>query len=523
MSVILKDVSKMMSFAASRRNLDFRFEIGADVEDDLVVLGDPGRVRQILTNLLTNSIKFTHQGFVRLSVTRERETSDTTEIKFVVEDTGIGMDGEVQKRLFQPFSQGDASTARKFGGTGLGLTICKNLLELMHGRMTLVSKVGEGTCMAFCIPFNKPHGQATNLVKIEGLSARLQSEMSVSCNSSDIEQLVGTPPNDMLLNPRDKGKSPHRQQSYSAMTPTDDLSPAERSKIHVLVVEDNPINQQIAIKTIKKLGFGVTAAWNGKDALDYMTAAQNGQKKRPNIILMDVQMPVIDGYKCTHLLRHHVPHRAYVSDVPIVAMTASAIQGDKEKCRKAGMDDYLAKPVKAKMLEKMLVRWSKTKRQSPTPYPSSDASDCSEAAEYCSNSEIPGIALDYADAEDYTNSRRIDADGEKSEDTTGESPYSVPTPRPATREGSREPCDYPSFQRPNPQSPKVELQAPVRRVETDELAMQSRDDKLIDAAGGVAVTPMSHAHTPIMESGDSLTEANVAKLQRAESTRRRQS
>ena len=117
------------------------------------------------------------------------------------------------------------------------------------------------------------------------------------------------------------------------------------------------------MKTIQKLSFKVEAVWNGKEALEYLEAAQEGKKAKPDIILMDVQMPVIDGYKATHILRHHVPYRAYTKDVPIVAMTASAIQGDREKCKKAGMDDYLAKPVRGKMLEKMLVKWSRIKRK----------------------------------------------------------------------------------------------------------------------------------------------------------------
>jgi len=121
--MVVQDVTKMLRYAAERKDLDFKTDIAPEVERDLMLLGDPGRVRQILTNLLTNSIKFTNQGYVRFSVKKEKETPDSAEIKFVVEDTGIGIEDEVRKRLFQPFSQGDPSTARKFGGTGLGLTI----------------------------------------------------------------------------------------------------------------------------------------------------------------------------------------------------------------------------------------------------------------------------------------------------------------------------------------------------------------------------------------------------------------
>ena len=146
----------MLGFAAERKNLIFESNIEVGLDKDLIVMGDPGRVRQIITNLLTNSIKFTSEGRVKFSVLKERETSDIFEVKFVVEDTGIGIEEEVRKRLFKPFSQADSSTARRFGGTGLGLTISKNLVDLMNGRITLESTLGNGTTATFWIPFNKP-------------------------------------------------------------------------------------------------------------------------------------------------------------------------------------------------------------------------------------------------------------------------------------------------------------------------------------------------------------------------------
>lgn len=285
----------MLSFAAQRKNLQFISDISPDIAHDLVVLGDPGRIRQIITNLLTNSIKFTHQGFVKLSVTRESETDDTIEVRFSVQDTGIGIDEVIRKRLFQPFSQGDASTARKFGGTGLGLTICKSLLELMHGRITLDSVVDQGTTATFWVPFNKPQNtQPANLVQIQAaLPDRLQSEMSVSCNSSEFDAL-GTPPGEMLsLVGSTGGASPVEKGSKlrGAIIPDEvELTKEQRENIHVLVVEDNAINQQIATKTIKKLGFNVSAVWNGREALDYLAGAKEGKNRKPEIILMDVQV-----------------------------------------------------------------------------------------------------------------------------------------------------------------------------------------------------------------------------------------
>ncbi|KAJ2895643.1 Two-component system protein A [Zalerion maritima] len=352
--IVMQEVTKMLSFSAAQKTLDFQTHISPDVCQDLTVMGDPGRVRQIIVNLLTNSIKFTNNGYVKFCVAKERETAEMIEIKFVVEDSGIGLEEEVRKRLFQPFSQGDPSTARRFGGTGLGLTICKHLLGLMHGRITLDSQLGCGTTASFWIPFNKPQGPQIGVVGVDALPQRLQSDISVSCNSGSDPDPMNVATTPTLEAAQDKGRSPLRTVTLGD---AEDLSPSERAKMHILVVEDNQINQQIAIKTIRKLGFTVDAAWNGKQALEYLTDARNGKQKKPDIILMDVQMPVIDGYRCTHLLRHHIPYRTFVQNVPIVAMTASAIQGDQEKCTRAGMDDYLSKPVQSKILEKMLVRW----------------------------------------------------------------------------------------------------------------------------------------------------------------------
>ncbi|KAI1497667.1 hypothetical protein F5X99DRAFT_421220 [Biscogniauxia marginata] len=505
LSVVVQDVAKMLSFAAERKNLAFRPDIAPDIENSLVVLGDPGRVRQIITNLLTNSIKFTGNGYVKFSVGKERETNDTIEIKFVIEDTGIGIDEEVRKRLFQPFSQGDPSTARKFGGTGLGLTISKNLLDLMNGRITLQSSVGHGTTATFWIPFSKPHSpSSSSLVDVGHLPDRLQSEMSVSCNSSEHEHHLDNPPGETLHPAIDKSALPKRHRSLNIPRhlshENDELPMSERAKIQILVVEDNAINQQIATKTIKKLGFNVSAAWNGKEALDYLEAVRDGKLAKPDIILMDVQMPVIDGYKCTHIIRHHVPYKVLTHDVPIVAMTASAIQGDREKCTKAGMDDYLAKPVKSKTLERMLVRWSKTRRRktvSSTPSAAMSTSDCSDLAERCASVGIPkiGLALDLT-PEQHSIKGEFDR---QDDDRTN-----LLTPKPLARNGSHETNTFP-----------FGFTQAARQLDSNELAMHLRDDKLMDAASTNSVTkPVSHTLQSSLHEGDSLTEENVEKLKK---------
>ncbi|KAF2234517.1 hypothetical protein EV356DRAFT_446482 [Viridothelium virens] len=361
LSIVLRDVSKMMSFAAERKGLDYKSDICANIARDLRVMGDPGRLRQILTNLLTNSIKFTSDGHVKLSVSVDNETDDRIAVRFMVEDTGIGIEEEVRRRLFKPFSQADSSTARRFGGTGLGLTICKNLVELMHGNISLESALGAGTKASFWIPFHKaPYDDdQPPLISLGSIPDRLQSDVSISCDSSTDH----TPPVTPILSKKETSHARSESMNPAPGTPIAERAhplQVERKDINVLVVEDNAVNQQIALKLIKKLGFGVNAVWNGQEALQYLEKDASEDRPDPDIILMDVQMPILDGYGATKILRSQEPYRSKPSlrGLPIVAMTASAIQGDREKCQKAGMDDYLAKPVTSKVLEKMLMKWA---------------------------------------------------------------------------------------------------------------------------------------------------------------------
>nr|POE49538.1 two-component system protein a [Quercus suber] len=359
LSIVIRDVNKMLSFAAERKGLRYVDDI--QQLRSWKVMGDPGRLRQVITNLLTNSIKFTSEGTVTMRVKAQKETDEMVEVHFTVEDTGIGIEEEVRRKLFKPFSQADSSTARRFGGTGLGLTISKNLVELMHGRIQLESKLGVGTKAMFWIPFHKAPYQANEpaLVDIGSIPDRLQSDLSISRAGSD----HSGPPT-----PTGSGPNPLHKRNVSAIATSGlqktssnesailELSEDERKTTNVLVVEDNPVNQQIALRTIKKLGFPVTAVWNGKEALEYLQS----DEPRPDIILMDVQMPILDGYQATYTIRNAAPFvdDPIVQGTPIVAMTASAIQGDREKCQMSGMDDYLAKPVKKPNLEKMLVKWA---------------------------------------------------------------------------------------------------------------------------------------------------------------------
>lgn len=243
LSVVIRDVNKMLSFAAERKNLIFESDIEPVIAQHMRVMGDPGRLRQILTNLLTNSIKFTSQGSVTLRVHVKREGIDTIDVNFVIEDTGIGIEEEVRKKLFKPFSQADSSTARRYGGTGLGLTICKNLVELMHGGIKLESTLGVGTRASFWIPFKKAESfpDSAALVQLDEIPHRLHSELSISMD--DMDDRFNPPTPSPSLPPPFLG---HRGDSSTSIPGTPGshigdksiLSEAERKTIQVLVVED---------------------------------------------------------------------------------------------------------------------------------------------------------------------------------------------------------------------------------------------------------------------------------------------
>ncbi|CAN9423992.1 unnamed protein product [Alternaria alternata] len=494
------DVEEMMSFAAQRKGLDYQSSIQDEVQADLRVMGDPGRLRQILTNVLTNSIKFTSVGTVKLAVSISQESKDMVTVNFRVDDTGIGIEEEVRKRLFQPFSQADSSTARRFGGTGLGLTISKNLVELMKGQIWLDSKLGQGTTATFWIPFTRAPSQdgESPLVHLESIPDRLQSDMSVSCGSSEGH----TPP----LTPQlPNGSSPYPLLKSAIPDHLMNLSESERQQIHVLVVEDNHINQQIALKTIKKLHFSVSAVWNGQEALEYLMQEFGPSHPRPDIILMDVQMPIRDGYSATHAIRTEAPWRNMpeIRGVPIVAMTASAIQGDKEKCVSCGMDDYLAKPVKGKLLEKasypkptggsannhkMLVKWAlEGRRKTAKDKPSTTDND------------RHGVA---------TPSSKVDFRAKDHPRTAGMSVESETTAQALTAELDR--LHYQSdaaFARSN----ENEGERAMRRIHAEERDTKLRDEKLLSLVGPQLIRHNS-SQGPQSKPSMPLTEANIEKL-----------
>jgi signal transduction histidine kinase/CheY-like chemotaxis protein len=314
--VLLRDLKRMMTFATQKKNLELRDVLNITYTDDL--LGDLGRTRQVVMNLLTNAIKFTSHGYITLEASEVSSDEDNAVIRFDIRDTGCGICPEALNRLFQPFSQADASTARRFGGTGLGLSISKNLVELMNGTIGLNSVEGQGSHAWFIIPFQKASSVQTK-------------------DKGSVLEVPGT--NNLDTNAHTNG--------ISLSVPTSLNRP--RQDIWVLVAEDNAVNAQIAYKNVKKLGFSCTVAGDGNAAMQELGHRQY------DLVLMDCQMPDCDGYEATRLIRSSANDDIRL--LPVIALTASAIKGDRERALDAGMVDYLAKPVKRPALEVTICKW----------------------------------------------------------------------------------------------------------------------------------------------------------------------
>jgi len=309
----------------SARQKGLALEIRIDAPHGL--RGDAARLRQILLNLLCNAVKFTEQGNVVVRGAELRRTNLHCWLRFEVEDTGIGIEQDVQQRLFQPFTQADASTTRRFGGTGLGLAICKELALLMGGRIGLTSEPGQGSCFWVELPFEflseDDLAQAENAQGTYGETADNESPGSLEreANPSTATNLRPVP---------------------------DDVTP------HcVLVVEDNEVNQLVARKMLSRLNCQVDVVSDGRQAIAAI------RHKRYELIFMDCNMPVMDGYEASRAIRHLESPR---KRTPIVAMTAAAFEGDREKCLAAGMDDYIAKPVRPQDLKRVLASWLPARR-----------------------------------------------------------------------------------------------------------------------------------------------------------------
>ncbi|MEO5971060.1 MAG: response regulator [Bdellovibrionia bacterium] len=294
LSQVLSDIEKTMALPAQKKGIRLLFEMPADPLS--WVKGDPSRLRQILTNLLSNSIKFTATGQVVLRTSKISEATDHSEIKFEVIDTGIGIPEETLKRMFQAFSQADSTTTRKYGGTGLGLYICKKLSDLMGGKIGVESRMGKGSTFWLTLPFGH--------VAMENQKPELIVEVA---------------------------------------------EPKKSKNIRILVAEDNTINQMIIQIMLQKLGYRVNVVADGSEAIKALSEIPY------DLVLMDCQMPELDGYEATRQIRNSSVVKR--QDIPIIAMTANALKGDREKCLESGMNDYVSKPIKSAALLQIIEKW----------------------------------------------------------------------------------------------------------------------------------------------------------------------
>ncbi len=465
---VLDGVMRLLEKSAEAKGLGFSLTIDPAVR--LPVRGDPVRLRQVLTNLVSNAIKFTERGSVTVSVTRRGESRNHHNLRFEVRDTGVGITQESAASLFKPFSQADTSTTRQFGGTGLGLVICKRIIDLMGGQIGVESQPGQGSTFWFEVPMLKAIGDigsrekglqdarimilsgdpaqqrrfavsipnwggkptpASNtqeaLTKLRNAAARgdnwaieillvdlptvkttflalhraLQREPELA--DVKVAYLQGGDPLPPELRPGERvlvvqrglsegdlrrqlerflgepapsnlgGGEVEIRVTPAAPTPVapapepvvDHTDRREAIKLsgHVLLVEDNPVNRQVAQRLLSLAGLTLDSAENGQEALDLL------EKNRYDAVLMDCQMPILDGYSATQRRRASESARG-LPRVPIIAMTANAMIGDREKCIDAGMDDYLSKPINRSILTETLHRWIRPKPtavKSPEP------------------------------------------------------------------------------------------------------------------------------------------------------------
>ncbi|MBH0201742.1 MAG: PAS domain S-box protein [Nitrospira sp.] len=315
----IQEVVDLATPEVQKKHLKLSWHIASDIPAHL--LGDPTRLRQIIVNLIGNAVKFTEQGGIEVAVSLASQRGELYGLLVTVRDTGIGIPPEAQAHIFAAFSQADGSTTRKYGGTGLGLAIVKQLVTLMGGHVELQSAPGEGSTFRFHVYFKRCD------------PVRMSLLLSTEESSSIAETFV---------------------------------HPARRSEpVRILLVEDNPVNREVACGMLETLNLRIDTAENGREA---MAAAEATEY---SLIFMDCQMPEMDGFTATRLIREQEAGKAQQSPigaersiphVPIVAFTAHAMQGDREACLAAGMDDYLTKPFTFSQLEQMLTRWVSKKR-----------------------------------------------------------------------------------------------------------------------------------------------------------------
>jgi CheY-like chemotaxis protein len=303
---VVRDTIRTFAVRAEQKGLALNSELAEDVPRN--VRGDPTKLRQVLMNLVGNAIKFTEQGEIEVTVDQQWQSDDEIALHFAVRDTGLGIPKEKLDEVFQPFRQSDTSTTRKFGGSGLGLTISSEMVRMMRGHIWVDSTPGRGSTFHFTVQLR--HGAPLALPPVETPSAEVKS-------------------------------STHERDSQ------DDWKSAPRVRpLRVLVADDHLANRQLVTSVLRSRGHHCAEATNGEEAIAACEANPF------DVVLMDVQMPVLDGFQATAAIRRR--EESTRTHLPIVALTAHAMAGDREKCLAAGMDSYLAKPIRPRQLVEMV-------------------------------------------------------------------------------------------------------------------------------------------------------------------------
>jgi PAS domain S-box-containing protein len=296
---LVRETVNIMTPKTKEKSLQLNWQVDERIPS--AILGDLVKLHQVLLNLIGNAVKFTDTGQIIVNAFLEQQHENKVEIKFAITDTGIGISEQAIKKIFQPFEQSDSSTTRKYGGTGLGLTITHKLVELMEGKLGVTTELGKGSTFWFVIPF--------------GIS-QLQPQSASGISSSSTKKIFPSP--------------------LSAVNP-------------VLLVEDNIISQKVESHQLKKMGLESVIANNGQEAVQLF------QTNAYSLILMDCRLPVLNGYEATAEIREIEKETG--GHIPIIAVTASVSEDEREKCIKAGMDDYISKPFELKTLRELVEKW----------------------------------------------------------------------------------------------------------------------------------------------------------------------
>lgn len=348
---LTQSVARSFKQIADEKQITFELDLRAVSTPH--VLGDASRIRQVLNNIIGNALKFTSKGKVSVSVITKALNNGKIKCEWQVEDTGVGIQKNRIKSVFNAFTQADSSTTREFGGTGLGLSISKQLCELMGGNIDVTSEYGKGSLFTFYVVV--PPSQAlrssvqnttstkevdSSTIVVEKGEEAITKSSSKPAFTSSIESTISTTSNEPTK-PSVADNSVVSNQDVQTVA------------LSALLVEDNMVNQMVAKKMLTECGLTVEVVGNGQLAIEKL---QSESRDKFDIIFMDCHMPVMDGYDATKAIRNKEAGESW-ADIPIVAMTANAMKGDKEKCFEAGMNDYTSKPIDMAVLKALLDNW----------------------------------------------------------------------------------------------------------------------------------------------------------------------